>query len=124
MIINTTKTIVRNVRTGNLATEVNSLEMVFIDAYGEPQVNVGGTIPYTDSHAAPQTFVLPDKYCYMRSSFPAEQAFDMNADPEAANKLAGWVAEVITRLTAAKTTLMDPAVHPFPVTPDITIVEV
>jgi len=121
MIINTTKTIVRNVRAATIATEVNSREVSFIDAYGEPQVNVGGTIPYIDSHSAPQTFNLPDQYAYMRSSFPVEQSFDMNADPEAANKLTGWINEIIARLTAAKTALM---AHQFPVTPDVSIIEV
>ena len=121
MIINITKTITRNIRKSVISTEMNSREMFFAAAYGEPQIDVGGTIPYVDSHSAPQTFVLPNRLVYIRSSFPVDQSFDMNSDPEAANKLTGWNTEITTRLTTAKTTLM---ANPTPITPDTTIIEV
>lgn len=46
--------------------------------YGEPEINVGGTVVYYPS-ATPETeasFELPDKYIKVRSESPYTQSFD------------------------------------------------
>lgn len=121
MVITITKTQVRNVFKAVIGTELSSREQTFISAYGEPQIDVGGSIPYTDSEEQSQTLTLPASLKYMRSDFPVDKSFDGNSDVEAAHKLAGWIAAVQTRLTTAKTTLME---KPAPVSPDVTVVEV
>jgi len=87
-----------------------------MDAYGEPMVNAGGTIPIEES-----SYILPDRQVFMRNGSPIEQNFDGNVDEQAAAKLTAWVAEIIVRLTAAKTTLM---AKPTPQTPNVVVQEV
>ncbi len=131
MVIKVTKSMARNVFTGVIETEVSSRELIYIDAYGEPQVDIGGTIPLVDpenNNAAlldedeqPRTISLTSKQTYIRSGFPVSYSFDGNIDAEASIKLHSWITELTTRLTTAKTTLM---AKDFPVTPDITVTEV
>lgn len=131
MVIKVTKTLSRNTHTGVIETEVSSRELMFIDAYGEPQVDVGGVIPLVDpdnnnaaildDDDAPRTISLTSKETYIRSGFPVHQSFDGNTDEEAAIKLHSWIFAVTTRITTAKTTLMS---KPVPVTPDIEVTEI
>jgi hypothetical protein len=117
MVITTTKTIVRNVLTASMATEVSSRELAFMAAYGEPVIDVGGVIEYgTDASIS-----LPSRLVYIRTGFPVEQAFDSNTDPEATAKLSGWISTIVERLTLAKTTLMS---KPTPNTPMVIVNEV
>lgn len=126
MVITTTKTQARNIFKGVIATEVSSREMMFIDAYGEPQIDVGGQVdlydPGTDiALSPPQSITLPAKETYIRSGFPVEQSFDGNTDNLAATKLYSWIRIVRTRLSNAKDILM---AKPAPVTPDVSVIEV
>lgn len=121
MVIKVTETIVLNTRGATFETELSSREAMFTKAYGDPQVDVGGSIAYTDTASAPQTVVLPSKLIGLRTGFPATQVFDGTTDIEAANKLAGWITVVTARITTAKSTLM---AKPTPVTPKVTITEV
>jgi hypothetical protein len=126
MVIKTTSTQVRNTFKGVIETELSSREMIFVDAYGEPQVDVGGVInlydPETDELLDPaQDITLVSKETYIRSGFPVEQSFDGNTDSLAATKLYSWLREISVRLTTAKTTLM---AKPAPNSPDVSVVEV
>lgn len=116
MVITATTTQVRNVFTAVLETELSSLEQSFTAAYGEPQVDAGGTITYGEA-----TFTLPTNLRYLRSGFPTSFSVDGNSDEDAKDKVAGWVTTVSTRLTSAKTTLMD---RTAPVSPSITVTQV
>lgn len=117
MVITTTKTIVRNVLTASMTTEVSSRELAFMAAYGEPVIDIGGLIEYgTDASIS-----LPSRLVYIRTGFPVEQSFDSNTDPEASSKLSGWISTLVERLTLAKTTLM---AKPAPNTPQVIIHEV
>jgi hypothetical protein len=77
-------------------------EVKFVETYGEPQIDLGGSIPYGEG----QHVVLPNKLKGMRNGIPFEQSFDGKTDADAQAKRDGWVTEMITRLTTAKTTLM------------------
>jgi hypothetical protein len=120
MVIITTETLVNNVSQASLVTELNSIEVEFVEAYGEPQINLGGTFTYVKSSVT-YTFVLVSRLAGMRNGIPFVQAFDGNVNVDAPLMMAAWVAAIITTLTAAKTTLLT---NPTPNTPNVVSVEV
>lgn len=107
MIVSITNDQKNNLFIATVSTEVDSLDMAYMDALGEPQIDQAGTIPYTDSLSQPQTFVIGGgpKNAYVRSGMPISFALQLSLDPEAKGKVAGWGIEMKNRIIAAMTTL-------------------
>jgi hypothetical protein len=148
MVINITQTQVHNVFTVIFDTELSSREKIFVDAYGEPQIDSGGTFtyypssitnipsqtsPYTvntplpnpnnGTNTAPFTeaFVLPSRLAYIRSSTPIQISFNANLDPDAYRKSQCWLQTIKTKLITAQQALL---ANQMPNTPNITVIEV
>jgi len=49
MLIQTTKSVANSVRRASIAVDLTSLEQSYCDAYGEPQIDLNGTITYVPS---------------------------------------------------------------------------
>jgi hypothetical protein len=62
----------------NFALDLASLpesDKELMRKFGEPEINVGGTITYTVS-GVDSTYILPDKYIKIKSGLPYTQEFD------------------------------------------------
>lgn len=107
MIVFVTNDQKNNLFSAAVQTEADTLDMAFMDAYGEPRIDQAGTIPYTDSFNAPQTFVIAGgpSYAYVRSGMPISFALQLQLDPQAKGKAAGWGIEMKARIAAAMTAL-------------------
>lgn len=115
MEIQSTKDQQNNVHSASIVTVLTPNETKFVQTYGEPQIDLGGTIPFTDHLSSGSTFTLPNKLAGIRNGIPYVQQFSSSGDLDAKQKRDGWIAEIITRLTAAKSTLMG---LPQPTTPN------
>jgi len=122
MIATFTTTLINNLWTAIVTTELTSVERALIDAYGEPQVDVAGTINYTDSMHNPQTFVIAGspKLVYIRSGTPFSFGLSAIVDPAASYKVAGWATTLQARMLAAMTALK---ANPPVTTPSVVNVE-
>lgn len=114
-IINT-ETQVNNVFQSSIMTVLTPTEVIFVEAYTEPQIQLGGSFSYVKMSVT-YDFTLPLRLAGMRNGVPFIQPFDANTDPDAALKMAAWAAQIISLLGTAKTTLM---ALPTPNTPDVT----
>ena len=117
MVITTTTTIVNNIYTASIATDPNTVEVAYMEAYGEPQINIGGSIPYVDGSGHAQTVVLPNETVSIRSNSPFVHSFNTRCDANAKYEVIGWVTQVIALITAAKTALITD--NPAPNSPDV-----
>lgn len=66
-----------------------------ISEFGEPTVEVGGTIPV----AGDDPYVLPTKQSLIKSGFPVTQTFDGVAFANAQERADSWKIEVLARIT-------------------------
>lgn len=116
MDITTTKTQVRNVFAAEIVTALSPREVTYCDAYAEPTIDIGGTIPFS-----PTPFVVPTSTRGIRTGIPMSYQLSADLDPSAQAKVNAWAAEIIVRLTAAKDALMaeDP-----PNTPNVAVISV
>lgn len=107
MIVFVTNDQKNNLFSASVQTEADSLDMAYMDAYGEPRIDTSGTIPYTDHLGAPQTFIIAGgpQYAYVRSGMPITFALQLALDAEAKGKVAGWGIEMKARIAAAMVTL-------------------
>jgi len=72
--------------------------------FGEPEINVGGTILDGDA----LEFTLPDKYVKIKSDLPYTAEFDSRDEPfdtDTQDKVEGYRTEIIARFTQAFTDL-------------------
>ncbi len=123
MIITVTNDLKNKQSLVEVKTEVNSVEQALMDAYGEPQIDITGTIPYTKANMDSDTFVISGGPVlkYVRSSMPISYQVDGNTDAEAKGKAAGWGIEMKNRLTTAMATLKT---NPLLSLPDVEFFEV
>ena len=71
--------------------------------FGEPEINLGGTIAYT-TQSGSGTFTLPDKYARVRSDFPQRVEFDSTSTEFSQNideKIAGYITAITSRFSKA-----------------------
>ena len=107
MIITATNDQKNNVFICTVTTTTDALDMAFIDAYGEPQVDQAGTISYYDSSHTLQTFVIggsPD-LAFVRSGMPISFSLAYNIDPAAYYKAIGWGTTMVSRIQTLMTAL-------------------
>ncbi len=107
MIVFVTNDQKNNLFSASISTEVDTLDMAYMDAYGEPQIDQAGTIPYTDHLGNPQTFVIGGgpQLAYVRSGMPISFALQLSIDSEAKGKCAGWGIEMKARIATAMAAL-------------------
>jgi hypothetical protein len=99
VIVTVTTTTQNNLVTAEVTTEVSSIEQQLMDVHGEPQIDIHGTFPYTKLNSDSDTFVIATTQLkYVRSGMPVSFALSLNTDTEAAGKVAGWGAEIVTRI--------------------------
>lgn len=101
MVVRVVTNLVNGVYSAQISTEPDSNELAYFGAYGEPQINVGGTITYSGE----ATFALQDSMRLLRSQFPNSFSADSNVDVDAAAKVTGWVTTVRGRIQTALNTL-------------------
>jgi hypothetical protein len=75
-------------------------DLDLIADFGEPTIEMGGTIPHT-----PSDYVLPTKQAFVKKGFPQTQLFDGVAFADAESRANDWATEILSRITAAMTTL-------------------
>ena len=107
MDITTTTTRENNVVKCEFMTYLTINEKAWAKAYGEPTFEAGGTITYTNSTPASDTFDLPSNVRKINAGMPVSFQLNYNSDDEAVNKVTGWRTTLITRLTDAIETLME-----------------
>jgi hypothetical protein len=107
MIIITKNDIKNNLYIAKIDTEVTSIEQALMDAYGEPQFDITGVIPFTNSLSQPDSFTISGgpQTKYVRSSMQLTFSISSLLDPEAPGKVRGWSVEMKNRITAAITDL-------------------
>lgn len=59
MIVTTTTSVVNAVQAVSLGVEVDTLEFAYINAYGEPQIDLAGLITYVPDGTAPEPTPIP-----------------------------------------------------------------
>jgi hypothetical protein len=90
----------------NFALDLTSLpesDKDLMRKFGEPEINVGGTITYVISEVE-STYTLPDKYIKIKSGLPYTQEFDSKSPDflEAVQvKALAYEEEFISRYSAA-----------------------
>lgn len=110
MVVRIIKNLVFNKYSANIATEFDSHELVYMAAYGEPAVQVGGDISYDGGgtlHKKPSEL-------FMRSQFPTSFELDITTDDAARSKVDGWAVAVRSNLQAALYALMAKSAPNFP----------
>jgi hypothetical protein len=107
MIITVVSTLTNGVYKAIVSTEASSIEVALMSAYGEPRIDVTGTIPYTKLDTTSSTFVIAGgpSMVYIRSGMPISFSMDSNVDPEAHGKVHGWSVEMKNRIAGEITTL-------------------
>lgn len=101
MKIRSDKSIRQNVYLVEVKTEAFSeTDLQLMQKFGEPEVNVGGTIPMGQSN-----FSLPAKNLRVRSDFPYTARFDGDALEDAAARANAWRTEMESRIQTAITAL-------------------
>lgn len=107
MIIQTKYDLKNNVHIGTVDTEITSIEQALMDAYGEPQIDITGTIPYTNSLNQAVSFTIAGgpQMRFVKSSMQLQFQLSAQTDSEAPGKVAGWLVEMKNRITTAITAL-------------------
>lgn len=95
-----------------ISTEFSSYELSFIAAYGEPTIQVGGTITYNSSF----TYVKNAALILIRSQFPINFGLSHLTDTDAIAKVDAWTALMLTNLQAALDALLALTVPMYPST--------
>ncbi len=88
----------------NVPEKIAESDKILMRHYGEPQINVGGTI--LDGEET--EFTLPDRYLKIRSDFPFQSEFDSKGTPfdtDTQAKVEGYRDEILDRIETALTTL-------------------
>jgi hypothetical protein len=103
MIITVVTTLKSGEYKSQIVTEATSIEIALMSAYGEPRIDTTGVIPFTTLANTPSTFTIGGGpvMAYIRSGMPIEFALDVDVDPEAKGKVAGWSTEMKNRIAAA-----------------------
>lgn len=96
-----------NYFSASVTTEADTLDMAYMDAYGEPRIDTAGTIPYTNSLSVLSSFVIAGgpTYSYVRSGMPVSFGVQLSMDSEAKGKAIGWGIEMKARIAAAMSAL-------------------
>lgn len=103
MIVFITNDQKNNYFSSSLTTEADTLDMAYMDAYGEPRIDTAGVIPYTNSLSVVSSFTIAGgpAYSYIRSGMPISFGVQLSMDAEAKGKAAGWGIEMKARIAAA-----------------------
>lgn len=103
MIITVVTTLKSGEYKSQIVTEATSIEIALMTAYGEPRVDTAGIIPFTKLDLTVSSFTIGGGplMAYIRSGMPIEFALDVDVDPEAKGKVAGWSVELKNRIAAA-----------------------
>lgn len=107
MIVFITNDQKNNYFSSSLMTEADTLDMAYMDAYGEPRIDTAGVIPYTNSLSVVSSFTIAGGpvYSYIRSGMPISFGVQLSMDAEAKGKAAGWGIEMKARVAAAMAAL-------------------
>ncbi len=95
---------VYRLRFENDASALAQQDLMLMEKFGEPEINIGGTF----LEETEDSFILPDQYVKVRSGFPFLQEFDSRSDPFATNtvvKVTAYRDELRTRFSDAFTAL-------------------
>jgi hypothetical protein len=120
MIISVTNDQKNNVFIATVTTATDALDMAYIDAYGEPQIDQAGVINYFDNSHNPQTFTITGgpNLAFVRSGMPISFSLAFAIDPLAMNKAIGWGITMMTRIQTVMAALK---AQPQPDVPNTTI---
>lgn len=105
MDVTATKTIRNKIYTVRFDIKITDADNILINKFGDPDVNYGGTINYTDEFDVVQSFTLNDNYRKLRGGTGWNQSFDGNMDAEAELKAIGFEIAIRARIAAAIATL-------------------
>jgi|AntRauTorckE6833_2_1112554.scaffolds.fasta_scaffold29931_2 hypothetical protein len=86
-------------------------ENELMEQYGEPLIEVGGNITGSATRAADEVptdvdFTLSDEQRRLKSDFPLIKYFDLDDDVDSDVKAKVYTDEIVSRITAAKSTLL------------------
>lgn len=87
------------VRFENDIIAMSNSDKSLMQRFGEPEINMGGTIPYSAT-----TYVLDNKFARIRSDFPQRVELDSRSVPfntSTLTKVNAYVAEITARFSAA-----------------------
>jgi len=99
MIMTFVKDLLGNKYIAEVKTELTDQEIELAAKFGEPQINVGGSI------TGPPAYDLEDHYRAIKTGFPYTFSIDGNGDAEAEGKMNGWITEIRGRFVSAINTL-------------------
>lgn len=101
MQLRTFKSIVDDVYKVSMYTqEWSEGDKLLMQRFGEPEINVGGTIPMS-----PSSYELDDAYKRIMSESPFAISFDLDDYDDAEDRANAWQVEIATRISAAVTAL-------------------
>ena len=99
MKITITKSLLDNKYITEFKTEFPDQEIDLIEKFGDPLINVGGSI------TGPPAFVLSDEHRKLKGGFPYTLSMDADGDTQAKDKMLAWIEEIRARMLTAITTL-------------------